>query len=672
MIEKKYIVFWVVLMTLAGCSKEIESSRINFPEKTVTLTLHGVETKTSLQSDGSVIWSIYDQICVNGQFYPLSVDEDDPSVAYVKGVRESDDYYASYSTVADMTPYHKEGSVAVYIPTQQQYREGGFADYSNPMVSYSETTELHFQHTAGILRVPITGNGIKIRKLSLIANSLDVFPAGIQYVSNESIKNGSPDTEMISKEKGASLTVDINLGEGVILGQEPQYFDFVVQPGTYPEILLQVFDFEDNVTNVITGRPLTISRAAIKEMEAFSWDPEPPLQIEILNPDSITDKLVFKAQTGPTIINYRIVPKAFWDYRATLYPDIKDQIMYFGNNWSIWGVYKGYDITVDYYHKQNAIFPLMPDTEYTLMACHGSATGDVCYGKPAVLHFKTLPSPITPTIEPIYTVSEPVSYGHYLLWVDIKAIEGTVRDVEFYCEPSVNFENCLAQGFTYDEILTSLSFSYKSVLTKEQMFSENGYRHYIDGNASQQYTLLIRFTGPDGMQKIESVEVSAPAGLLPENYSWEEFSSTASFYNTLFADYGVSPYLIENIIVEKAKEEAVFRIKNMFKTDKVLLEKGYVSDNTMDHYIYIDARELENVVIPVPSFNTGLYFPSNIYSGAQFWVATSFIWNRSLTYLGGGVYDKEAGCIKFEDSLIAGHANNGSHTAGSVLYLNSK
>jgi hypothetical protein len=110
----------------------------------------------------------------------------------------------------------------------------------------------------------------------------------------------------------------------------------------------------------------------------------------------------------------------------------------------------------------------------------------------------------------------------------------------------------------------------------------------------------------------------------------------------------------------------------MFKTDKVLLEKGYVSDNTMDHYIYIDARELENVVIPVPSFNTGLYFPSNIYSGAQFWVATSFIWNRNLTYLGGGVYDKEAGCIKFEDSLIAGHANNGSHTTGSVLYLNSK
>ena len=101
-------------MTLAGCSKEIESSRINFPEKTVTLTLHGVETKTSLRSDGSVIWSIYDQICVNGQFYPLSVDEDDPSVAYVKGVRESDDYYASYSTVADMTPYHKEGSSLVH------------------------------------------------------------------------------------------------------------------------------------------------------------------------------------------------------------------------------------------------------------------------------------------------------------------------------------------------------------------------------------------------------------------------------------------------------------------------------------------------------------------------------------------------------------------------------
>ena len=76
----------LLVLVLAGCSIEMENEPVNPHEDTVTLTLRGPQTKTMLNSDGSVVWESGDVIYINEVPYQVVVDKDDPSVAYVENV----------------------------------------------------------------------------------------------------------------------------------------------------------------------------------------------------------------------------------------------------------------------------------------------------------------------------------------------------------------------------------------------------------------------------------------------------------------------------------------------------------------------------------------------------------------------------------------------------------
>ena len=84
-------------LAMVQCAKEeIEQDSRPFGN-TVTLTLKSPsadDTKTWLGDQGQVFWSENDQIYINDSWYTVVPDPDDPSVATVEGVTDSESHLA--------------------------------------------------------------------------------------------------------------------------------------------------------------------------------------------------------------------------------------------------------------------------------------------------------------------------------------------------------------------------------------------------------------------------------------------------------------------------------------------------------------------------------------------------------------------------------------------------
>ena len=85
----------ILALTAIQCTKaEIEESPVTPSDgKTVTLTVRSAapSTRTSIDgTTGQVFWSEGDMITVNGDVYEVTPDENDPTVATVENVTESD------------------------------------------------------------------------------------------------------------------------------------------------------------------------------------------------------------------------------------------------------------------------------------------------------------------------------------------------------------------------------------------------------------------------------------------------------------------------------------------------------------------------------------------------------------------------------------------------------
>ena len=126
--EKTFIKSLSVLC-VAGCAmlSLAQCSKINEPEeeagpsgKTVTLTIRGEapDTRTSLGENGAVLWNEGDMIWINDSEYPVIPDPENPYMATVPGVAESDEYHAMYGNITGY--YEDEGYYAIWLDDWQE------------------------------------------------------------------------------------------------------------------------------------------------------------------------------------------------------------------------------------------------------------------------------------------------------------------------------------------------------------------------------------------------------------------------------------------------------------------------------------------------------------------------------------------------------------------------
>ena len=190
-----------------------------------------------------VYWSDGDQINVNGQIsYPLEISGTEPvSDAEFLLPKQEPPYSVIYpaSCVVTEAEYDSDGTIAVELPSVQEYVEGTFATNTAVMCAYAKPGEsIVLKNICAAIRVNIKGTGtvkdIELKSISTTAPLCGTFRL-------------SPEKCQLSPVEGKNkLSLDTGL---ITLSDDAKGTDFyfVVPAGYYNEGLIFNFVNNDNI-----------------------------------------------------------------------------------------------------------------------------------------------------------------------------------------------------------------------------------------------------------------------------------------------------------------------------------------------------------------------------------------------------------------------------------------
>ena len=188
-----------VALAAAGCSREAAApgaDALKGVSPDVKAVLGEAGTRTTLSEDGCVLWSTGDSISVflqtaDNRKYVLDGEGGQTIGTFKFAGGSTDGEAVAYNF--GVYPYNEEnavtsdGYVQVRIPDKQEYAEGGFANGMNVAVAASEDRNLTFKNVCGYIKIPVYGEGVKVKVVSLLGQneehlsgliSLEVTPDG--------------------------------------------------------------------------------------------------------------------------------------------------------------------------------------------------------------------------------------------------------------------------------------------------------------------------------------------------------------------------------------------------------------------------------------------------------------------------------------------------------------
>lgn len=246
---KRIIILLFAAFAVFSCAKEPSPAE----KLTLTASMPEALTKTSLgPKSGStypVLWSAGDKIRVNG------VDSD---------VLESGGgSTASFSFTDGITPPYRilygaanGRSNAVEIPSVQTFVNGGIADRSAPMYSYSTDASFGMHHLSAIISLPLTGSAT-IKDISV--SSADGTPLAGNYTVDFS-------SGAINAESGVP-TVNLRLPSGGVSLSGGKTFLFAVASSYQAKGVVFEITASDGSVMVVTALKGVVSLSAGKVYE---------------------------------------------------------------------------------------------------------------------------------------------------------------------------------------------------------------------------------------------------------------------------------------------------------------------------------------------------------------------------------------------------------------------
>ena len=284
--RKVFAAYLLSVLTFVGC-QNLDLEEKNIASKSFVATIddgYNVETKTSLDANGNVLWKKGDRISIfagstiNQQYQVTDASDGKTSAdltqiqgSFVAGT-EIDNNVAvyPYSSTASIS---KEADVyvlsGIQLPATQSYAESSFANGAFPMAAVTNTVEdlnLKFKNILGGLNLQLKGSSV-ITSISINGNGNEIL-CGAASVT---IAGGT--VPQISLTDGSAQTVNLDCGAGVHLNeQNATSFIVALPPMTFSSgFTVIVTDNEGKQMEITTDKPQTITRSSILKMPAVEY-----------------------------------------------------------------------------------------------------------------------------------------------------------------------------------------------------------------------------------------------------------------------------------------------------------------------------------------------------------------------------------------------------------------
>lgn len=612
----RILFLFVVSAAFVQCSvEEIPSQGQDDSGRMVTLTLRRdaamSDTKTALTENGEVVWTENDFIYVNGETYPVNIDQDDPSVATVS-VKESKEYIAS------TTYFSLDGkNMYVKINDSQEYEKDSFDPYANHMVAYSTTTDLQFRNIGGVLRLGITGQPKqKIMALTFTANDGSVI-SGDAVIPLDDIRSGNyadsyPAVEddrapedcryiqmlCINDETEAITGVELN-------PTEPVYFNLVVPSQTYKEgFTVTMFDMDGNVAIKKMNASVTVPRSKIVPMSDFSFEPVERIKIEPAGSTATSLTYTVTGEPGMTVYT-GVVYKSYYDSLPDSYeedPDADWTKLEYGLSAIIDGEVQyatlgpdgRHTFTADKVSDANADpVDMIAKSDYYILACY------ISNGFPSFPVLAEAGTSVAEGSAPELSlaVSSETTYRELSATI---AADASTSEIKVYLASMAEYENdkdsamsdmdiVMNEGRILDEAALSEAvsggFEYVVEADMDPWPAEDGY-HICPGT---DYVFIVLAIGENGAVSVKKTECTTP-GHFPADAQWQTISETAEL--NVYTYVGAEIHGM--VKLEKLEVDEIYRVAFDFTENEdfvaAMADSGYTRDSEGGaSYIYFDA-----------------------------------------------------------------------------------
>ena len=300
-IMKRFLLFALAVIVFAACSKDAINEQQNMqtivdeaPE-TLTVGFEGDDTRIQLNEAQKTVWTKGDLVSVfyksdANQKYEYRGETGERTAELHKVSAGSSTTKMGYVVVA--YPYNEEyiispatGNLETMLPAVQHYAVDSYGVGDNLMVSCSEFTQFSLKSVCGWLKLQLTGNGEKVKSITLRGNNGEQV-AGLIHVDTKSAEATLYSEEVAPDDNGdanGSLVIDgamvteltLDCGEGVTLGKEATAFYIALPPQTFEQGLTVDVNCKGyNPMSITTQKVVAIERNHIQPMAevAFSSD----------------------------------------------------------------------------------------------------------------------------------------------------------------------------------------------------------------------------------------------------------------------------------------------------------------------------------------------------------------------------------------------------------------
>ena len=625
----------VIMAVSVQCAKEeITPDEPQGSGKTVTLTVRsaGPDTRTLLGEGGKVMWTEGDRIRINGSYYNVVPDENDPSSATVTGVYESSEYMASYPEWTG----EDENNFIVNVSQEQYY--GDPADMqmvlmeTNPMLGYTTGSELVFHNMAALIRLGITGNGEQIERITLVRNDGEPV-TGEFLVPKDDVKSGEfADTydSFISNEYyQPSMYVTLD-GAYTELGPEPTYFYLAVAPDTYPEgFTVYVRDGEGNYAIQSTYGNEDIFRSTITSKEPFvfkAFEGTPELKVTGAGPISLS--CTVSGHRG-AYIKAVALPKTLWDelfYAENPEQGVEDVLWWEGDIYQI-----GADGTVSFemdkaYNDSGMEANMTPKTEYVIVVGYVDLR-DINYISNTGVYAEAATSAATGE-NPVLTASLAPGNRYDRLSVSIHAPEAA--SVSYALVSAADYGRYQSEGLDDAAIIgqcgrmmegeileaaTGAGFSKTVISSDFLMNNTDGSSEFYQAT---EYVLIVSALSQGGMSSSATSRATTSLHIDPDA-EWNYVSEGSLFIRE---DNSGAEYE-GTVEIERMAGRSIYRFVSPMNQDENFISVFTGSwpeirlSDSEGHYIYLDLSDRYDVTLP-PFENYIGFSTTSSYTGSAY------------------------------------------------------